>query len=65
MARLGMSAETVVLDSRSTETEVKHAIERAQKADVVIASMYGRVRSGATNSVGIPEQGARVAQRLA
>jgi beta-N-acetylhexosaminidase len=49
-----------VLDSRSTEEEVKDALERAQKADVVVAAMYGRVRSGATNSVGLPEQGARV-----
>ena len=64
MARLGSRAETVVLDSRSTEEEVKDALERAQKADVVVASMYGRVRSGATNSVGLPEQGARVLSAL-
>ncbi len=64
MARLGTRAETVVLDSRSTENEVKDALERAQKADVVIVSMYGRVRSGATNSVGLPEQGARVLSAL-
>ena len=43
---------------------MKSAIERAQKADVVVASMYGRVRSGAANSVGIPEQGARVLRAL-
>jgi beta-N-acetylhexosaminidase len=64
LARLGMRAETVVLDSRSTEAEVADALERAQKADVVIASMYGRVRSGATNSAGLPEQGARVLNTL-
>ncbi|MET0649397.1 MAG: glycoside hydrolase family 3 C-terminal domain-containing protein, partial [Pyrinomonadaceae bacterium] len=64
LARLGTRPETVVLDSRSTEAEVADAIERAQKADVVIASMYGRVRSGATNSVGLPEQGARVLNAL-
>ena len=64
MARLGSRAETVVLDSRSTEDEVKDALERAQKADVVVASMYGRVRSGAANSVGLPEQGARVLSAL-
>ncbi|MET0650602.1 MAG: glycoside hydrolase family 3 N-terminal domain-containing protein, partial [Pyrinomonadaceae bacterium] len=40
LARLGTRPETVVLDSRSTEAEVADAIERAQKADVVIASMY-------------------------
>lgn len=64
LARLGLRAETVVLDSRSTEQEVRDALERARKADVVLASMYGRVRSGAVNSVGIPEQGARVLNAL-
>src|SRR5437588_7236176 len=57
LARLGRRADTVVLDYRSSDEEVKNATERAQKADVVIVSMYGRVRSGAANSVGIPEQG--------
>jgi len=60
----GRRPDTVVLDSRSTDDEVKAALERAQKADVVIASMYGRVRSGAANSVGIPDQGARVLKAL-
>jgi beta-N-acetylhexosaminidase len=64
LARLGRRTETVVLDSRSTEDEVKDALERAQKADIVIASMYGRVRSGAANSVGVPEQFARVLSAL-
>ncbi len=62
--RSGRRVETVVLDGRSTEEEVKAALEKAGKADVVIASMYGRVRSGASNSVGLPEQGARVLSAL-
>jgi beta-N-acetylhexosaminidase len=64
LASQGRRADTVVLDSRSTDEEVKDALERASKADVVIASMYGRVRSGAANSVGIPDQGARVLKAL-
>ncbi len=64
LARLGVRPETVVLDSRSTEAEVADAMERARKADVVLALMYGRVRSGATNSVGLPDQGARVLNAL-
>lgn len=64
LARAGRRADTVVLDSRSSEAEVNEALERASKADVVIASMYGRVRSGAANSVGLPEQGARVLNTL-
>ena len=54
----------VVLDYRSSDEEVKKATERAQKADVVIVSMYGRVRSGAANSVGLPAQGARALSAL-
>ncbi|HVF55051.1 MAG TPA: glycoside hydrolase family 3 N-terminal domain-containing protein [Pyrinomonadaceae bacterium] len=64
MARAGRRMDTVVLDYRSTDEEVKNALERAGKADVVIASMYGRVRSGASNSVGLPEQGTRVLSQL-
>ncbi|MBA3243499.1 MAG: hypothetical protein H0T60_19930 [Acidobacteria bacterium] len=64
LARLGRRVDTVVLDARSTDEEVKQALEKAQKADVVIASMYGRVRSGASNSVGLPEQGARALNAL-
>jgi len=64
LARSGRRVDTVVLDARSTDEEVKQALEKAQKADVVIASMYGRVRSGASNSVGLPEQGARALNAL-
>jgi beta-N-acetylhexosaminidase len=64
MARLGSRPGVAVLDSRSTEAEVADAVERAQKSDVIIVSMYGRVRSGATNSVGLPQQGARALSAL-
>jgi beta-N-acetylhexosaminidase len=64
MARGGQRMETIVLDGRSTDREVSAALERAAKADVVIASMYGRVRSGQSNSVGLPEQGARTLATL-
>jgi len=64
MARLGRRVETVVLDERSTEAEVQNALERAGRADVVIASMYGRVRSGAANSARVPEQFARALNTL-
>ena len=59
MARNGRRMDMAVLDYRSSDEEVRRATERAQKADVVIVSMYGRVRSGAANSVGLPAQGAR------
>lgn len=55
----GHKMETVVLDERSTEAEVRKALERANSADLVIASLYGRVRTGQARSVGLPEPGAR------
>jgi beta-N-acetylhexosaminidase len=55
--RLGVKIETVVLDARSSAQEVKQALERAGKADLVIASLYGRVQTGKARSVGLPEAG--------
>ena len=62
--RSGLKVETVVLDERSTEQEVQKAIERAKSADLVLASLYGRVRSGQKSSVGIPDAGARALSAL-
>ena len=64
LARAGRRAEFAVLDFRSSEEEVREAIERASKADIVIASLYGRVRTGAANSTGLPEQGGRALSAL-
>ncbi len=60
----GVKVETVVLDERSTDREVQKAIERAKSADLIIASLYGRVRSGQVLSVGIPDAGARALSTL-
>src|SRR5690349_16654415 len=62
--RGGVKVETVVLDERSTDQEVQKAIERAKSADLVIASLYGRVRSGQASSVGIPDAGAHALSAL-
>jgi beta-N-acetylhexosaminidase len=62
--RSGMKVETVVLDDRSTPEEVQRAINRAKAAEVVIASLYGRVRSGQASSVGIPQAGAQALSAL-
>src|SRR5262249_21406790 len=43
--------ETVVLDDRSSDAEVNAAAQKAKGADVVIASLYGRVRTGQSRSV--------------
>jgi len=55
----GVKVETAVLDERSTMEEVQKAVNRGKAADLVIASLYGRVRSGQVSSVGIPQAGAR------
>ena len=59
LKRSGVKVETVVLDERSGEQEVQKAIESAKSANIVLASLYGRVRSGQVSSVGIPDPGAR------
>src|SRR5215204_4108474 len=64
IGRSGLKVETVVLDERSTDQDVQKAIERAKSADLVIASLYGRVRSGQALSVGIPDTGARALSAL-
>jgi beta-N-acetylhexosaminidase len=64
MLRGGRRLETVVLDERSTEAEVQKALERAQGADLVIASLYGRVRTGQSSSIGLPQSGVRALNQL-
>ena len=64
MTQAGRKLETVVLDERSTDAEVRKALEKAKKADFVIASLYGRVRTGQARSVGLPEPGEKALASL-
>src|ERR1051326_5476092 len=64
LEKSGVKVETIVLDERSGDKEVQKAIERAKAADLVIASLYGRVRSGQVSSVGVPNAGARALNTL-
>lgn len=64
MTRGGRKLETVVLDERSSEAEIENALNKAKSADVVIASLYGRVRTGQMRSVGLPEPGAKALSAL-
>lgn len=64
MARAGRKLETIVLDDRSSDADVQKAIEKAKDADFVIASLYGRVRTGQARSVGLPEPGGRALSAL-
>jgi beta-N-acetylhexosaminidase len=60
----GRKVETIVLDDRSSDQEVEKALDRAKSADVVIASLYGRVRTGQARSVDLPDSGARALSAL-
>jgi beta-N-acetylhexosaminidase len=64
ITRSGHKIETVVLDDRSSDVDVQKVLERARTADVVIASLYARVRSGEVRSVGLPDAGARALSAL-
>ncbi|MDX6445962.1 MAG: beta-N-acetylhexosaminidase [Blastocatellia bacterium] len=64
LARSGRKVSTIVLDDRSSEVEVQKALSLARQADLVIASLYGRVRTGQARSVALPEPGAKALAML-
>jgi beta-N-acetylhexosaminidase len=64
MSRGGVKMETMVLDDRSSESEVAKAIDKASHADIVIVSMYSRVRTGQARSVALPEPGTQALNQL-
>jgi beta-N-acetylhexosaminidase len=53
-----------VLDERSSDKEVDKVLERAKGADLVVAALYGRVRTGQSNSGALPEPGKRALDKL-
>src|ERR1051326_3102745 len=64
MTRDGVKMESIVLDDRSSDAEVSKAVEHASKADLVIVSMYGRVRTGQARSVALPDPGMKALSEL-
>ncbi len=52
------------LQENSLAEEFAAARNAAMSADSIVVAMYGRVRSGAKNSVGIPEAGASIVRGL-
>jgi beta-N-acetylhexosaminidase len=60
----GVRFTPAYLQENSTPEQVVSARKVVEEADIVIAGLYGRVRSGAKNSVGIPENGAAVLRDL-
>jgi len=60
----GVKYDAVLLQDNSSPEQIARAKEITSRADIVIAAMYGRVRSGARNSVGVPEAGASILNNL-
>lgn len=60
----GIKFEAALLQDNSTMEQVTRARAMVGNADIVIAALYGRVRSGARNSVGLPEAGASILRDL-
>ncbi len=60
----GLKVERIPIDERSTPQEIENAINKSKAAEVVIAGLYGRVRSGAKNSIGLPEAGEKVLREV-
>ncbi len=54
----GLQFTQAYLQENSLRQNVEAARKAVSEADVVVVGLYGRVRSGAKNSVGIPENGA-------
>jgi beta-N-acetylhexosaminidase len=56
----GVRFKSAYLQENSGVDQLTAARKIVEEADLVIAGLYGRVRSGAKNSVGIPENGAAI-----
>lgn len=56
----GAKISTAYLQENSTADQAAIARKTVSEADVIVVGLYGRVRSGARNSVGIPENGAAI-----
>lgn len=60
----GIKFDAAYLQENSTAEQVAAARKAVEAADTVVVGLYGRVRSGAKNSVGIPENGAAILRDL-
>ena len=56
--------DVAILDERATDKEIADALGKARNAEIILAPLYGRVRTGAKNSVGLPENASRALQNL-
>jgi len=54
----GLRFSQAYLQENSLSAQIQSARKAIEDADTIVFGLYGRVRSGASNSVGIPENGA-------
>lgn len=64
LRQAGVKFNGMLLQDNSSPEQIARARELTSRADIVIAAMYGRVRSGARNSVGVPDAGAAILNDL-
>ena len=60
----GVKFDAALIQENTTAEQIARARALAENADVIIAGLYGRVRSGARNSVGLPDAGAAILRDL-
>ena len=60
----GVRFAPAYIQENSTPEQIEAARQAVSGADVVVVGLYGRVRSGARNSVGIPDGGAAILRGL-
>jgi beta-N-acetylhexosaminidase len=56
----GLRFSSAYLQENSTAEQIAAARKAVAAAEIVVAGLYGRVRTGARNSVGLPENGAAI-----
>src|SRR5690606_25208412 len=60
----GLKFSPFYLQENSLAEQTAAARLAASEADIIVVGLYGRVRSGAKNSVGVPENGAAIIREL-
>jgi len=60
----GVKFDSALIQENTSQEQIAKAREIAMSADVVIAALYGRVRSGAKNSAGVPDAGTKILREL-
>jgi beta-N-acetylhexosaminidase len=60
----GLKVERIVIEERSTDKDIAEAVAKAKASGLVIAGLYGRVRTGAKNSIGLPASGEKALREV-